>query len=233
MGRISISDLHGYLIDERATGSLTEIPATIYEEIQADMASLRAQAAASEDPFAEGAQALIKERESMREYLRDIYSVRTQKILNLALARTNGEEIDRTELQMMVPGERALYEVVVESCTSCRKTLLDGKPTLEITAYSYVSPTVQTQAEASPASLANPLDEEDLNEDVVEPQTENVAGLAPELYSILAVHSTIPEFQDYNGRIYSLSPGDVVSLPTTMADILCKDNKALSIRIRK
>ena len=115
MGRITTSDLHGYLIDERSSGSLSEIPATLYEEIQADMIALRAQAAASDDPFGEGAQSLIKERESLREYLRDLYAVRTQKILNLALARANGDEIDRSELQMMVPGERALFEVVFDS----------------------------------------------------------------------------------------------------------------------
>ena len=51
MSRISISDLHGYLIDERSMGSLSEIPATLYEEIQADMAALRAQAAASTGMF--------------------------------------------------------------------------------------------------------------------------------------------------------------------------------------
>ena len=160
MSRISISDLHGYLIDERSMGSLSEIPATLYEEIQADMAALRAQAAASDDPFGEGAQSLIKERESLREYLRDLYAVRTRKILNLALARANGDEIDRSELQVMVPGERALFEVVYESCTSCRKALLDGKPTLEITAYSYVSPNAGTEQEASPSLPPMPLDAE-------------------------------------------------------------------------
>ena len=233
MGRITTSDLHGYLIDERSSGSLSEIPATLYEEIQADMVSLRAQAAASDDPFGEGAQSLIKERESLREYLRDLYAVRTQKILNLALARANGDEIDRSELQMMVPGERALFEVVFESCTSCRKALLDGKPTLEITAYSYVSPNAGTEQEASPSLPPMPLDAEIPPEEAADFLMENVAGPAPESYSVLSVHSTIPEFQDYNGRIYSLSPGDVVSLPPQMADILCKDNKALSIRIRK
>ena len=133
----------------------------------------------------------------------------------------------------MVPGERALFEVVYESCTSCRKALLDGKPTLEITAYSYVSPNAGTEQEASPSLPPMPLDAEIPPEEAADFLMENVAGPAPESYSVLSVHSTIPEFQDYNGRIYSLSPGDVVSLPPQMADILCKDNKALSIRIRK
>ena len=64
MSRISTSDLHGYLIDERNLGSLAEIPATLYEEIHADILALYKQAAAHEDPFGEGAQSLLKERES-------------------------------------------------------------------------------------------------------------------------------------------------------------------------
>ncbi|HJJ42703.1 MAG TPA: DNA replication complex GINS family protein, partial [Methanocorpusculum sp.] len=105
MGRISTSDLHGYLIDDRNLGSLAEIPATLYEEIHGDIMALSKQASAHDDPFGEGVQSLLKERESLREYIRDLYAIRTRKILALALARANGEEINRDEIRMMVPGE--------------------------------------------------------------------------------------------------------------------------------
>ncbi len=214
-------------------GGLSDIPATLYEEIQTDIVSLRSQAAGSEDPFGETAQGLIRERESLREFLRSLYAVRTQKIMNLALARANGDDINRTELQMMVPGERALFDVIYESCTSCRKALLDGKPTLEVTAYKYAAPEAPTAPTASPVAEDSALEEETDAEQTAEVIESSHAETAPEPYRVVAVRSSIPEFQDYNGRIYSLSPGDVVSLPSQMADILCKDNKALSIRIRK
>ncbi len=230
MSRISTSDLHGYLIDERNLGSLAEIPATLYEEIHADILALYKQAAAHGDPFGEGAQSLLKERESLREYIRDLYAVRTRKILALALARANGEEIERDEIRMMVPGERVLFDVVYESASSCRKTLLAGKPTLETTAYHFVP--AEVSDEQAPV-LLQPVNEtpDELCADEVNLTFADAP--APESYRVIAVYENLPEFQDYSGRIYALSPGDVVSLPPQMAGVLCKDNKALSIRIRK
>ncbi|HJK74632.1 MAG TPA: DNA replication complex GINS family protein, partial [Methanocorpusculum sp.] len=129
--RISISELHGYLIDERNSGSLTEIPATLYEEVHAELNALTSEARSMGDPFGEGVQILLKERESLREYIRDLYAERTRKIFSLALAKATGEEINREELRCMVPGERSLYEVVADSATACRKALLDGKQILD------------------------------------------------------------------------------------------------------
>ena len=234
MARLTISDLHGYLLDERSTGSLCEIPATLYEETAAEIENLRVQVTSIKDPFSEGVQSLIKERESLREFLRGIYTARTKKIIDMASAASNGEEIDRNSLRMMVAGERALYNVVLESCTSCRKALLEGKQIIEVTAYNYAAPEVPAAAEASPAAPANPADEEEFEEfSEIPPESEaSRAENAPDPYRVVAVRSKLSEFQDLNGRIYSLSPGDVVSLPSSMADILCKDNKALSIRIR-
>ncbi|MBQ0107102.1 MAG: hypothetical protein KBS37_04245, partial [Methanocorpusculum sp.] len=200
----------------------------------AEIENLRVQVTSIKDPFSEGVQSLIKERESLREFLRGIYTARTKKIIDMASAASNGEEIDRNSLRMMVAGERALYNVVLESCTSCRKALLEGKQIIEVTAYNYAAPEVPAAAEASPAAPANPADEEEF-EEFSEIPTESEASRAenaPDPYRVVAVRSKLSEFQDLNGRIYSLSPGDVVSLPSSMADILCKDNKALSIRIR-
>ena len=230
MGRISTSDLHGYLIDDRNLGSLAEIPATLYEEIHGDIMALSKQASAHDDPFGEGVQSLLKERESLREYIRDLYAIRTRKILALALARANGEEINRDEIRMMVPGERVLFDVVFESAASCRKTLLDGKPTLETTAYHFVPAEVLT--EQAPV-LSKPVNETQNESCADEVNVTSADATAPESYRRIAVYENLPEFQDYSGRIYALSPGDVVSLPPQMADVLCKDNKALSIRLRK
>ena len=138
--RISISELHGYLIDERNSGSLTEIPATLYEEVHAELNALTSEARSMGDPFGEGVQILLKERESLREYIRDLYAERTRKIFSLALAKATGEEINREELRCMVPGERSLYEVVADSATACRKALLDGKQILDTTTAFHFSP---------------------------------------------------------------------------------------------
>ena len=56
--RISISELHGYLIDERNSGALTEIPATLYEEVHAERKALTSEARSMGDPFGEGVQIL-------------------------------------------------------------------------------------------------------------------------------------------------------------------------------
>ncbi|HJJ36035.1 MAG TPA: hypothetical protein O0X27_02535 [Methanocorpusculum sp.] len=231
MGKLTVSDLHGYLLDERSLGSLGEIPANLYEEITGEIARILHEASSLPDPFSEGVQSLIKEKESLREFLRDIYSLRTRKIVSLALAASNGEEIDRNQLRMMVSGERALYQVVFESCTSCRKALLDGKQTIEVTAYNYAAPDSAAVVTASPTPAEIPADSDDFSE-IEQESDASRADTAPDRNRVVAIRSPISEFQDLSGRIYTLSPGDVVSLPQSMADILCKDNKALSIRIR-
>jgi len=228
MGKLTVSDLHGYLLDERSLGSLGEIPPNLYEEITGEMSRICQEVTSLSDPFSEGVQSLIREKESLREFLRDLYSLRMRKIVSLALAASNDEEIDRNQLRMMVSGERVLYDVVYESCASCRKALLDGKQTIEITAYKYAALESAEDMTASPISAEIPevLDEIAPESDACRAET------APDQNRVVAIQSPISEFQDLSGRIYTLSPGDVVSLPQQMAEILCNDNKALSIRIR-
>ncbi|HJJ46848.1 MAG TPA: hypothetical protein O0X32_01120 [Methanocorpusculum sp.] len=233
MGEITTSDLHGYLLNERSSGSLIEIPQDFYEAVRKNIDDLRKKATSTDDPFGEDVQNLIKERESLREYLRDIYYERTKKIIGLAQAKANGDEIDRNDLRMMVPDERSLFQVVFESCKSCRKALLDGNPTLEITAYGYGAPEVLETEDATPATFENAP----VRESAPDYDTQSVSADSTEQDSepscVIAVRSEIQPFQDANGRVYTLSPGDIVSLPQSMADILCNTNKALSIRIRK
>ncbi len=231
MAKLTISDLHGYILDERSQGALVEIPAGLYEEIAAETDRLYREVTTSKDQLSEGIQTLIKEWESLRELQRGIYALRTKKIVDLAYAASNGEEIDRNQLRLMVGGERALYYVVYESCTSCRKALLEGKQTIETTAYKYAAPERAAEALASPTA-ADILEETDDFPETAPEFEEGRAETTPDQYRVVAVRSPISEFQDLSGRIYTLSPGDVVSLPQSMADILCKDNKALSIRIR-
>jgi DNA replication factor GINS len=230
--RISISKLHGYLIDERNSGSLTEIPVALYEEVHAELSALTNEAHSMGDPFGERVQTLLKERESLREYIRDIYAERTRKIFSLALAKATGEEINREELRSMVPGERSLYEIVSESATSCRKVLLDGKQVLDATTTFHFPPenSKPTTNESFSASVT-PFG--DVHATEVFLNRNDDAKTIPESYRVIMIQEKIEEFQDYSGRCYVLSPGDVVSLPRPMAEILCNRSIALNIRFRK
>lgn len=231
MTKLTISDLHGYILDERSIGSLGEIPGTLYEQVALEIARIGQEVSTSKEFFSEGFSSLYKERESLRELLRELYALRTKKIVNIAYAAANGEEVDRNQLRMMVRGERALYDVVYDSCCACRNVLLEGKQILEVTAYNYAAPESPVIEDASPDIEEIPAEMDNLTEIVPESDACR-AETAPESNRVVAIRSAISEFQDVSGRIYSLSPGDVVSLPQQMADILCKDNKALSIRIR-
>jgi len=233
MDPINAHDLHGYLIDEQKSGSLTEIPATLYESAISLINSLKERLVKINDPLGEGVQSLVEERESLREYLRDLYAKRTKKIIELAQAKANGEDIDQNELRMMISGERALYRVILEACEECRKNLLEGKQTYEITAYSNKAPEVLETANASPAISENTPDFESAQDTYAPQITTDSAEQAPELYHLISVRSKIDSFQDMNGRIYTLSPGDIVSMPKQMADVLCSTNKATIIHSRK
>jgi DNA replication factor GINS len=230
--RISISKLHGYLIDERNSGSLTEIPVTRYEEVHAELSALTNEAHGMDDPFGERVQTLLKERESLREYIRDIYAERTRKIFSLALAKATGEEINREELRSMVQGERSLYEIVAESATACRKVLLDGKQVLDTTTTFHFTPenSKLTTNEFSSASVTS---FGDIHATEVFLNGNDDTKAIPESHRVIMVQEKIEEFQDYSGRCYVLSPGDIVSLPRPMAEILCNRNIALNIRFRK
>ncbi|MDV0442765.1 hypothetical protein [Methanorbis rubei] len=230
--RISISELHGYLIDERNSGSLTDIPASLYEDVHTALTALTTEARSMGDPFGEGVQILLKERESLREYIRDLYAERTRKIFSLALAKATGEEINREELRCMVSGERSLYEVVADSATSCRKALLDGKQILDTTTAFHFTPAPAVSAANEPL-LVDEVSFVDAHADEVFQNGNADAETAPESYRVIMVQQKVEEFQDYSGRCYALSPGDIVSLPQPMAEILCNRNIALNIRLRK
>ena len=230
--RIRISELHGYLIDERNSGPLTDIPATLYEEVHAELSALTNEAHGLGDPFCDGVQMLLKERESLREYIRDLYAERTRKIFSLALAKANGEEINRDELRIMVSGERALYEAVADSATACRKALCDGKQMLNTTTAYHFTPAAAGSAPEEPF-LADAASFADAHADEMFPNRNIDAERAPESYRVIMVQEKVEEFQDYSGRWYALSPGDIVSLQQPMAEILCSRNIALNIRLRK
>lgn len=230
--RISISELHGYLIDERNSGSLIEIPAPLYEEVHAGLSALTREARGMGDPFGEGVQILLKERESLREYIRDLYAERTRKIFSLALAKATEDEINREELRAMVPRERVLYEIVADAATACRKALLDGKQILDTTTAFHF-----TQAEVGAVAGELFTDDAtsfaDAHADEVFQNDNADAETAPESYRVIMVQERVEEFQDYSGRCYALSSGDIVSLPQPMAEVLCNRSIALNIRLRK
>ncbi|HJJ99512.1 MAG TPA: DNA replication complex GINS family protein [Methanocorpusculum sp.] len=224
--RINISELHGYLLDERKNGSLTEIPATLYAEVYAELFDLARAARKMGDPFGEGVQILLKERESLREYIRDLYAERTRKIFSLALAKSTGEKVNREDLRAMVPGERSLYEVIADSATACRKALLDGKQIVDTTPALHFTPS-ETEHLDDVAPFADAHADEVFQSGHADTET------ASESYRVIMIQKKVEEFQDYSGRCYALSPGDIVSLPRPMAEILCNCNIALNIRFRK
>ncbi|HJK02442.1 MAG TPA: DNA replication complex GINS family protein [Methanocorpusculum sp.] len=231
--RISISELHGYLIDERNSGSLSEIPATLYEVVHAELLDLINEARSMADPFDESVQILLKERESLREYIRDLYFERTRKIFSLALAKSTGEEINPDDLRAMVPGELSLYEIVVDAATACRNALLDGKHIIGTPSAFNFTPSSETEMGYMGSVLTDPSSFVDAHHNTTCSNDNLDAETISESYQVIMVQDSVEKFQDYSGRCYSLFPGDIISLPESIAEILCNRRIALNIRLRK
>jgi DNA replication factor GINS len=110
---VPLDDLRIIILNERESGRLSDVPPTLYEEIRGHLASLQEQVYGCEDPLSDQAQGLIEEVKAVREILRDIFRIRSRKILSLALVQVEADATDREELKKMLPAEREMFDGII------------------------------------------------------------------------------------------------------------------------
>ncbi|MCP1714750.1 DNA replication factor GINS [Methanocalculus alkaliphilus] len=200
---ISFDRLRSILFDERASGTLTDIPSEFYQNVHEEIERMYRALYDSGDPLSEETQDMIRQIESIKSFLQEIFAIRTSRIIELATAKANGDMIDREMMRLMTSEERLLFDNVSQAVSHARSTMVE----LHI-------------RRKTP---------------VIEEKVEEEAGevITPQEVTPVRITTPVEQFMGYDGRTYSLLPGDIVVLPRPNADVLCNRNIALNTRIRK
>ena len=205
-----LDDLRIIILSERESGRLSEVPPTLYEEIRDHLATLQEKVYGESDPLSDQAQTLIEEVKAMREIVRDIFRIRSRKILSLALVQVEAEATEKDELKKMLPEEREMFDGIV-------RELGKGKAALS------------GQTSRGAAGIAAPSGGETAGTAGV-PEIGRPSG---EEMVLLRVISDMEPFMGVDGRIYHLKAEDVVTLPSKNAGVLIDRNIALNIMPEK
>ena len=128
MGTLGLDDLRSILLSERETGRLTAVVPDLFEKGHAELASLITRVYAFEDPLSEEARSLIEETLAIKETLRELFAIRSRKILALTIMHAEGNYYDREEVKKMVPGQKEMFETVAASIEQCKGILLHHMP---------------------------------------------------------------------------------------------------------
>ena len=219
MSVIGLDDLRKTLLSEREAGKLTVIPQDIFDRAHAAIASLLEKVYAIEDPLSDEARTLIEETVSIRETARDLFTLRTRKILSLAESHAHGHYIDRDEIKRMIPPERDMFEQVTSAIGTCESVLVQNTPQTRLPVQAAVIPdVVQDDGVRKTPPAATPV---------------SPPPAAAPAYSLVRVLADMDTFMGIDGRNYDLLKGDIIMLPERNAEVLVGRNIALNMNVCK
>jgi DNA replication factor GINS len=202
---VPLDDLRIIVLNERESGRLSEVPPTLYEDVRGRLTSLQDQVYRCSDPLSDEAQTLIEEVKAVREIVRDIFRIRSRKILSLALVQVEADATDRDELKKMLPGERGMFDGIL-------RELRMGKAALSGTVPREVAPGIAAAAGDTPAPCAP-----------------SPARPPEEVMVLVRILADLEPFMGVDGRVYSLKAEDVVTLPGKNAGVLIDRNMAQDV----
>ncbi|HOV66732.1 MAG TPA: hypothetical protein PLI31_00035 [Methanoregulaceae archaeon] len=190
-----------------AVGTLTAVPADIFLRAEEEIRALRRIFSVCSDPLTGPFRTATERIESLQQHLEDLVRMRSQKILLLALSRSEGRTVDREELKRMLPAEVALFEAVCASLEEFRRATIPD-----------LHSGVGDRIEADGTACAAAIEEAGVPRDVETPVTVLVRVLLP-----------VEPFLGFDGQVYALEPEDIVTLPRENAAVLMERNIILSI----
>jgi len=238
---MKLDDLRSILLSERETGRLTSVSPDIFEKGHTELAAITKKVYEFEDPFSDEARSLIDETLSIRETLEDIFSIRTRKILALTVMHAEGNYYDREEVKRMIPAEREMFEQITAAIEQGAGSLIRNQHHASITAPRL--PVTETAVTDGPVPA---IDDDEESESL--PDTGS-AGMAPQPLPVAGGHTApgpithpctlvrvlqdMDSFMGVDGRVYTLSKGDIVTLPERNAAVLSERNIVLNINLCK
>jgi DNA replication factor GINS len=235
-------DLRNIRHSEYEATKLTTIAPDTFEKAHAELASITNKVYELKDPFSEDARDLIDETNVIKQTLHEIYIVRLNKILDLAVRHAQGDYYDRDELKRMIPNEKTMFEQITASIEQCRDILFYNKPqTTQVSVSQTTSDRFGNLDFESPSEIADegsgPLSYADETAGPNPQALPVVAQKGPEPIThpcaLVRVLEDMESFMGVDGRIYSLSKGDIVTLPERNAAVLSERNIVLNINLCK
>jgi DNA replication factor GINS len=220
---MGLDDLRIILLSERETGRLTAVAPDIFDRGHTELASLISKVYAFEDPLSEEARSLIEETLAIKETLRELFALRSRKILALTLMHAEGNYYDREEVKRMVPVEKEMFETVTASIEQCKGILLHNVPHHQKIGTSEI---VESDAPWMEQDEDSGLPE------VIYPPPKTEASLSLQCV-LVRVLEDMESFMGIDGRIYTLSKGDIVTLPERNAAVLSERNIVLNMNLCK
>jgi len=235
-----LDDLRSILLSERETGRLTSVAPDIFEKGHAELAAITKKVYAFDDPFSDDARSLIDETLSIRETLQDLFAIRSRKILALTIMHAEGNYYDREEVKRMIPAEREMFDAATASIEKCQGILLYNKPRSNIHAPLITTPAViaadTSEDDGMGESLPETMDQGEQDLPAAAGSVAQAAGIPSILAhpcTLVRVLENMESFMGVDGRIYTLSKGDIVTLPERNAAVLSERNIVLNIQICK
>ena len=226
MGRTGLDDLRSILLSERETGRLTAVAPDLFDRGHAELATLITKVYEFEDPLSEEARSLIEETLAIKETLQELFALRSRKIIALTILHAEGNYYDREEVKRMIPVEKEMFDTVTASIERGKTILLHNAPNRQKTLVQS-----DTEEEMEPAHEAV----EEVREAhtlYANPEPEPKIPLLPPC-ALVRVLEDMESFMGIDGRIYTLSKGDIVTLPERNAAVLSERNIVLNINLCK
>jgi DNA replication factor GINS len=224
MGPMRLDDLRSILLSERETGRLIAVAPDLFDRGHAELVSLIDQVYAFEDPLSDEARSFIEETLAIKETLRELFAIRSRKILALTIMHAEGNYYDREEVKRMIPVEKEMFETVTASIEQCKGILLHNVP-------HHAKSIVKTDTDTS--AIPGFEQDEDMSAAAGLFETPHVS--APLLPSsvLVRVLENMESFMGIDGRIYTLSKGDIITLPERNAAVLSERNIVLNMNLCK
>ncbi|MDO9549965.1 MAG: hypothetical protein Q7J03_03235, partial [Methanoregula sp.] len=217
---MTLDDLRSILLSERETGRLTATDPDIFERGHEELASLMAKVYELDDPLSEEARSLIEETLAIKETLHDLFAIRSRKILALTIMHAEGNYYDREEVKRTIPAEREMFDQITAAIEQCQGVLLYNAPRIPVIA----------QTDADEFGEPEPIFDDDGTSAVpisplvsVPAQHKAHSPHTPPCVLVRALEN-MESFMGVDGRIYTLSKGDIVTLPERNAAVLNERN---------
>jgi DNA replication factor GINS len=225
---MKLDDLRSILLSERETGRLTSVAPDVFEKGHAELAAITKKVYAIDDPFSGDARVLIDETLAIKETLQDIFAIRSRKILTLTMMHAEGNYYDREEVKRMIPPEKAMFEQITAGIEQCQEVLLHNTPHVP---HAPLPLFVDDEETGEPDMV---MEQDACNQDNVA-YAAQVAPKNPIVHpcALVRVLQDMESFMGVDGRIYTLSKGDIVTLPERNAAVLTERNIVLNINLCK
>lgn len=186
-----------------------------------------------DDPFSAEARSLIDETLAIKETLADIFAIRSRKILALTIMHAEGNYYDREEVKRMIPPEKAMFDNITAGIAECSEVLLHNAPHVPHTPLQLF--TEEMDGDGEPAETPPERDEPDSGRQELPRVAAAPIPAGPIMHPCTLVRAlqNMESFMGVDGRVYSLSKGDIVTLPERNAAVLSERNIVLNINLCK